>query len=85
MADKKITARVTARADGGFRRGGRYWPATPTDIELTRVELEQLQAEPQLVVLVLGDEPEGSDNAELEAKVKKLEDEKKTLEPGKGK
>lgn len=52
--------RITAKQDG-FRRGGMAHPATPTeypDSKFTKKELENLQAEPMLVVEVLEDPKE---------------------------
>jgi hypothetical protein len=52
--DKKSVPglRVTAKAEG-FRRAGRTWPATPTELPLAdfkKGEVEQLRAEPMLVI-----------------------------------
>lgn len=49
--------RITAKQDG-FRRGGMAHSATPTeypDSKFTKKELENLQAEPMLVVEVIED------------------------------
>lgn len=51
--------RITARREG-FRRAGMAHPATPTDYSndsFTGQQLDQLKAEPMLVVEVIDDKP----------------------------
>lgn len=51
-----INVIVTARREG-FRRAGRAWSSTPAQAEVTPTEMEQLKAEPMLMVQVDGEKP----------------------------
>lgn len=42
---------VSARREQGFRRAGKLWPSTPTEVDVDEKTLAVLKAEPQLVVL----------------------------------
>lgn len=46
---------VTAKAEAGFWRCGRHWPATPTEAEVSERDLGLLAKEPMLVVKVTGE------------------------------
>ena len=52
--------RITAKR-AGFRRAGRAWPDTPTEVavaDFTEEQLEQLAAEPMLIIQPFeGDDP----------------------------
>lgn len=45
-----MLVRVHAKREGGFRRAGRFWPASPTVIDLDEATIALLQAEPMLDV-----------------------------------
>jgi hypothetical protein len=89
MSDK-FTVRVTARSDSGFRRIGRFFGNSATDVEVTAAELEILKAETQLVVIELDGDGNAiggeqvatleTEKADLVAKVAALEGEKADLQ-----
>jgi len=42
---------VSARRAEGFRRAGKFWPPTPTEVDVDEKTLAVLKAEAQLVVV----------------------------------